>query len=59
MDLKNYHFNAFITEENDLQDLTIIDDLEEILDNNVIVSIILLLFMVFSLYFICFIGFIS
>ena len=55
MELKNYHFNAFITEDNDLQDLPIIDELEEILDNNIIVTIISLILMTISLYYIGFI----
>lgn len=55
MELKNYHFNAFITENNDLQDLPIIDDLEKIIDNN-IASIISLILMLLSLYFIGFIN---
>jgi hypothetical protein len=55
MELNNYHFNAFITEDNDLQDLPIIDELEEILDNNIIVNIISFILILISLYFICFI----
>lgn len=57
MELKNYHFNAFITEDNDLQDLPIIDELEEILNNNIIVTIISLILMTISLYY-YYIGFI-
>jgi len=55
MELKNYHFNAFITEDNDLQDLPIIDELEKILDNNIIITTISFIIMMISLYYICFI----
>ena len=52
--LKNIHFNAFITEENDLHDLEIIDELSNYLEDSKVLMFFMLIISVITIYILSF-----
>lgn len=48
--LKNIHFNAFITEENDLHDLEIIDELFNYVEDSKLLMFFMLIISVIAVY---------